>query len=100
MDRLQADVNWSKRKLSQPIIERPKSATDTHATKLLSGSASRALPTNEEITAFRGAFTPDALAELADADWKIKARAVTGLECFGEKFGWGPSRSSRRNSRR
>jgi hypothetical protein len=94
MDRLNApDANWSKKKPANPLVEKPKAPTDTPVAKLLKVTGGKLLPTNAEISAFRGALTVDSLAELkaglGDSDWKVKVRAITGLECFGEKYGYG-----------
>jgi hypothetical protein len=99
MDRLQTEVSWSGKKPSEPVTQKPKPPTDTPAAKLLRITGNRALPTNGELNAFRGALTPGAIAELeaglADTDWKVRVRAIGGLECYGEKFGWGPVANSK-----
>jgi hypothetical protein len=99
MERLHADVSWSGKRPSEPVTEKPKPPTDTPAAKLLRVTGNRALPTNGELNAFRGALTPSAIAELeaalADTDWKVRVRAIGGFECYGEKFGWGPVANSK-----
>jgi hypothetical protein len=93
MDRLNADMSWSKRMPANPGAERPRPPADSPVAKLLCISGGRALPTNGELAAFRGALTAGGLAELraglADPDWKVKVRAIAGLECFGAKYGYG-----------
>jgi hypothetical protein len=94
LERLQGpELDWSKKKRSNPVIEKPPAPTDTPTAKLLKVPGGRALPTNGELSAFKGALTPDSLPELKqglrDPDWKVKLRAIGGLECFGEKYGFG-----------
>ncbi|KAH0788955.1 AP-4 complex accessory subunit tepsin-like [Histomonas meleagridis] len=91
--RLEADFSWSKKKPSNPIPERSKNVADTPASKFLKVTGGRALPTNGEITAFKASIVPESLVELTEAlnssEWKVKVRAIYGLEVFGEKFGIG-----------
>ena len=90
-NRLDQDVSWAKKKPIDPIPVKPKTATDTPAAKLLKVSGNRALPTNGELTAFRNVITPESIAELKaglnNSDWKVKVRAIAGLEIYGEKYG-------------
>jgi hypothetical protein len=94
LGRMQQDISWSGKKPSAAVDVKAQSAPDTPAAKLLKVSGGRALPTNGELNAFKGALTPDSLVELKfgllDSDWKVKVRAIAGLECYGEKFGFGP----------
>ena len=91
--RLEADINWAKKKPANPIAERPKVESNTPAAKLLKVTGNRPIPTNGELNAFKAALTPDCLMELraglANNDWKVKVRAIAGLECYGQKFGFG-----------
>ena len=91
--RLEADINWAKKKPANPIAERPKAESNTPAAKLLKVTGNRPIPTNGELNAFKAALTPECLIELraglANNDWKVKVRAIAGLECYGEKFGFG-----------
>lgn len=92
--RLEADISWNKKKPANPIAEKPKPAADTPTSKFLKVTGGRALPTNSEINSFKAALTPESLAELkagvVNTDWKVKVRAIAGLECYGEKYGLGP----------
>ncbi|KAH0795082.1 AP-4 complex accessory subunit tepsin-like [Histomonas meleagridis] len=91
--RLEADFSWSKKKPSNPIPERSKQSLDTPASKFLKITGGRALPTNGEINAFKASIVPESLVELTaglnSSEWKVKVRAIYGLEIFGEKFGIG-----------
>jgi hypothetical protein len=74
-------------------VERQTGPTDTPAAKLLKVTGNRALATNGELSAFRASMTVESLGELEqglrEPDWKVKVRAIAGIECFGDKFGWG-----------
>ncbi|OHT00683.1 epsin N-terminal-likey (ENTH) domain containing protein [Tritrichomonas foetus] len=88
---IQQDISWAKKKPVDPIPVKAKAATDTPAAKLLKVVGNRALPTNSELTAFKNVVTPESIAELKaglnNPDWKVKVRAISGLEIYGEKFG-------------
>jgi hypothetical protein len=92
MGRRDVDVTFSKR--AEKLVEPAKIRTDTPTSKLLKVTGARAMPTNGELTAYGAALTPDAIDELRiglnDPDWKVKVRAISGLEVYGGKFGLGP----------
>jgi len=91
-DNLQRDVDWSNKKVYDAPAPKPKKV-ETPVAKLLKVTGNRALPTNGEINAFRAAISTDSIIELIaalrDSDWKIKVRAISGLEVAGEQFGFG-----------
>jgi hypothetical protein len=92
-DRLGGDLSWARAKSTVPAPEKVIIA-ETPTSRLLKVIGNRALPTNSELIKYKGALTPDAADELktaiSDPDWKVKVRAAAGLECYGEKFGFGP----------
>lgn len=91
--RLDQDPTWNKKKPTSDMAIKPKAVTDTPASKLLKITGNRALPTNGELNSFRNICTPESIAELKaglnNADWKVKVRAIHGLEIYGEKYGIG-----------
>ena len=97
--RLEADVSWSNKKPSNPIAQRQKAVTDTPAKKFMKITGGRALPTNGEISTLKSTITPESIDEfiegLENTDWKVKVRAVYGLEVAGEKYGIGTVASTK-----
>jgi hypothetical protein len=91
MERLQPDVSWTRK--AAPVAARPARSGDSPTAKLLKVPGGRAIPTNGELTAYGASLTPDSVEELrqglGDADWKVKVRAIAGLEVFGGKYGLG-----------
>lgn len=91
--RLDQDPTWKKKKPTEDQVVQPKVISDTPASKLLKVTGNRALPTNGELSAFKNVCTPESIAELKaglnNSDWKVKVRAIAGLEIYGDKFGVG-----------
>jgi len=79
------------KKLSSTIPKKP--VPNTPAKKLMRVVGGRALATQNEIEQFRSNATPESIDEfiegLEDSDWKVKMRAVIGLETCGQVFGLG-----------
>lgn len=92
-DRLQQDASWTDKKTPAVPTKKAKSV-DTPAAKLMKVTGGRALPTNGEITAFRETANEDSILELMEGlksgDWKVKVRAIAGLDVIGEALGYGP----------
>lgn len=90
-DQLQRDVSW--KKTFDTPEQKAKVASDTPAAKLMKITGNRANATNGEITQFKNAAEADAIEELIAglkaADWKVRVRAIAGLDVCGEKFGYG-----------
>lgn len=91
-DAIQKDVSWANKKsIDAPV--RKVETKSTPAAKLLKVTGNRALPTNGELTAFRNAISPESVEELTAAvtssDWKVRVRAIAGLEIAGETYGLG-----------
>ncbi|KAH0786934.1 epsin N-terminal-likey (ENTH) domain containing protein [Histomonas meleagridis] len=65
----------------------------TPAAKLLLVSKNRSFPTNAELTQFKETCYPDSYPELIEGlsnpDWRVKLRAIAGLDIFGNKYGIG-----------
>lgn len=82
---------------SQPVAavvpEKKRDSTESAAAKLLRVTGGRALPTNGELKQFSAACSPKNIEELLEGakneDWKVKVRALHGLEIAGQKFGFG-----------
>jgi hypothetical protein len=93
-DRLGGDVSWAKPKSTPAVPAKFIPTEETPTSRLLKITGNRALPTNGELNKYKECLTPDAADELrigiGDADWKVRVRAVTGMECYGDKFGYGP----------
>ena len=91
-DKLQQDVSWARPGIDAPQAKAKKVA-DTPAAKLMKISGNRANATNGELTAFRNSLTADSIEELIEglgnSDWKVRVRAIAGLEICGEQFGFG-----------
>lgn len=91
--RLEGNISWANRKPEfapeQPKVE--KKITPTQ--KLLKITGNRALPTKGELLAFKNAAVGENIIELEEAldssDWRVKVRAIHGLEAMGEKYGLG-----------
>jgi hypothetical protein len=92
MERLQPDVSWTRK--AAPVAAKPVRTGESPTAKLLKVPGGRAIPTNGELSAYGAALTPDSVDELrqglSDADWKVKVRAISGLEVYGGKYGLGP----------
>jgi hypothetical protein len=90
-DQLQKDVSW-KKTFDMPTAK-PKETFDTPAAKLMKVTGNRAIATNGEITQFKNAVTAESIEELfaglKASDWKVRVRAIAGLDVCGEKFGYG-----------
>lgn len=90
LTRLENDVSFNKKKNQAPIAQK-KDASDTPAGKFLKVSGNRALPTNGEINQFKAGLSQEQIPELFRGldhnDWKVKVRAITGLEMAGQQFG-------------
>ena len=91
-DNIQQDVSWAKPGFDAPKAK-PKQTSDTPAAKLMKITGNRANATNGELTAFRNAITPESIEELiaglGNSDWKVRVRAISGLDVCGEHFGYG-----------
>ena len=91
-DKLQQDVSWARPGFDAPQTK-AKKVSDSPAAKLMKISGNRANATNSELTAFRNAITPESIEELieglSNSDWKVRVRAIAGLEICGEHFGYG-----------
>jgi hypothetical protein len=63
----------------------------TPAKKLLKVTGGRAMATADELRAFHDSLTIESIAELAAGltheEWKIRVRAILGLELCGERYG-------------
>ena len=61
------------------------------AKKLMKVTGGRAMANAQELTAFRDSFTAESIDELCtgleDKDWKVKVRAILGLEVIAEAYG-------------
>jgi hypothetical protein len=61
------------------------------AKRLLKVTGGRALATAAELTTFKDSFTLESIDELAlgleDPDWKVRTRAILGLEIVAEQYG-------------
>jgi hypothetical protein len=91
-DQLQRDVSWKKPSFDAPV-QKQKDSADTPAAKLMKISGNRANATNGELTQFRNTLSADSIEELIEGlkatDWKVRVRAISGLDICGEKFGYG-----------
>jgi hypothetical protein len=63
----------------------------TPAKKLMKVTGGRPLANADELRAFHDALSVESIAELVvgldDADWKVRVRAILGLELAGERYG-------------
>jgi hypothetical protein len=61
------------------------------AKKLLKVTGGRAMANADELRAFRDSLTVESIAELAEGltheEWKVRVRAILGLELCGERYG-------------
>jgi hypothetical protein len=66
-------------------------ANATPAKKLLKVTGGRALANADELRAFHDALSVESIAELVagldDPEWKVRVRAILGLELAGERYG-------------
>lgn len=64
----------------------------TPAEKLMKVTAGKATPSDAEVSTFRKNMTTDSIDEfiegLDNSDWKVKVRAIFGLNICGEVFGY------------
>ena len=91
-DNIQQDVSWAKPSFDSPKVA-PKQISNTPAAKLMKITGNRANATNGELSAFKNGATTDSIEELVaglgNSDWKVKVRAIAGLDICGELFGYG-----------
>jgi len=92
-DRIEADISWAGKKVGNDIPKSKKvQSLDTPVAKLLNVSSGRALPTNKELQEFQQTADDGSIEELIQAlsnrDWKVKARAVAGLDTLGMVVGY------------
>ena len=92
-DRLENEVSWATPKSAKKSEKAPK-IEETPAQKLLKITGGRALPTNGELTIFKQNANEDSIEELMEGlkntDWKVKVRAIAGLDAIGSILGYGP----------
>lgn len=90
---LQQDPTWANKKVLDAPQAKQTTTSNSAAAKLLKVTGNRALPTNGELTAFRNAIEAEHIDELVagldNQDWKVRVRAIAGLDIAGEKFTYG-----------
>ena len=98
--RLEADITFQKNdktgSQTQNLAVMRKTQTvraTTPAGKLLLITGNRSFPTNAELMKFKSTCFPDSYLELVNgldnSDWRVKLRAISGLDIFGNKYGIG-----------
>jgi hypothetical protein len=89
-DRASSGANARERE-SPLRAARKAPANLTPAKRLLKVTGGRALATAEELRAFHDALSLECIEELTaglnDPDWKVRVRAILGLELVGERYG-------------
>jgi hypothetical protein len=87
-----ADVHRSSARTRERQVKPKKPVVPlTPAKKLLKVTGGRAMATADELRAFHDSLTVESIAELAvgltHEEWKVRVRAILGLELCGERYG-------------